>query len=110
MYAILLNNGYVTGYIPLVDVSQDELDLINHAIVEEPPIFREGHMCKYDGQGYIFEELPQPERQPDRVAQLEAELLQTQLALTELAEASEQEKTEMQLALAELAEIITGGV
>jgi len=50
-----------------------------------------------------------PAPQPDRIAQLEAELLQTKLALAELAEANEADKTDVQLALAELADLIAGG-
>ena len=54
---------------------------------------------------YIKESLqqpPEPEPGPDKITEL-------QLALTELAEAYEQDMTDIQLALAELAELITGG-
>jgi primase-polymerase (primpol)-like protein len=56
-----------------------------------------------------MQEIPDPEPQPSRIAQLEAENRELKLALAELAEAHEREKTEMQLAIAELAELIAGG-
>lgn len=53
------------------------------------------------------EPTPTPEQQ--EITQLKDELLQTKLALAELADVNEKNKTNLQLAIAELAAIITGG-
>lgn len=54
----------------------------------------------WDGEKWIRPEPPEPGIDP---------VTELQLAIAELAEAHEQDKTDMQLALAELAELIAGG-
>ncbi|XID92509.1 hypothetical protein ACF3MZ_29280 [Paenibacillaceae bacterium WGS1546] len=72
----------------------DGAEIIEMEIVEGP-----------DGGLYPAEQLPGP----SEVERLRGENLELKLALTELAKAQEEDKTEIQLALAELAELYTGG-
>ncbi|MNW57374.1 hypothetical protein D3C74_351720 [compost metagenome] len=65
----------------------------------------------YWGEGLTpeeIEELTKP-REPTELELLRSENTELKLAITELAEANENDKTETQLALAELAALITGG-
>jgi len=106
MQAILYTfDGYVYGFHPNPDLAEFETSGVNYDLVDELPEIigntPAGYVVKRIAAGqYELEPLPPPE--PDQITQL-------QLALTELAEAYEQDMTDTQLALAELAELITGG-
>jgi hypothetical protein len=72
---------------------------------------REGvlYCVEEDGSEWEYSPSAQPEQQPDKITELEAENTSLKLALAELAETQEADKLATQLALAELAELVAGG-
>jgi len=105
MVAIIYSGMYVVGYHPSPKIEEFSASGLQYDLAEEVPEIilnkPEGYAVKRIAAGqYELEPLPPPELDP---------ITQLQLAITELAEAYEQDKTDIQLALAELAELITGG-
>ena len=118
MIAIFVQGNIYYGYKP--DVTQEEAETfqLHYFLVDDLPEdlidIPSNHITQIEeveGELVITHiEIPSELDPPERITQLESELLQTRIALAELKEANENDKTEAQLALTELAELITGGV
>lgn len=74
----------------------------------EPPMLQLPTQPELWLEGLTAEEIEalHPSKQPTELERLQQENMELKLALTELAEANETDRTQMQLALAELAELV----
>ncbi|MNO74580.1 hypothetical protein D3C76_655850 [compost metagenome] len=100
-------SGYIVGVPVPQGLYHPRFDLVAWEAREE------GGTSDYWIEGLTSQEIEELTRarpqEPSEIDRLRAENTELKLAITELAEANENDKTETQLALAELAALITGG-